>query len=628
MALTSLASALAAGEWCLGGLGKIALFRVPFCSLWKLRLLLDADFSPCYKVPSMAGTTFDSKSKTVGELLGTNSRERIVVPTFQRGYEWSKKHVESFWKDILQFQKDSSMADGPEKYFLGPIVVLKRSKEIIELLDGQQRLATATILFSVLRDIARTARIADGDNFARDTQTQLLLKENGDCALELGETDAEYFRDAIQLESQTPPKTRIRTHRNIKTARDLLMEKVKNQISVSNPNATLAVLRGLKQTLRSDLVMACITVESERDAFRIFETLNDRGLRLSVPDLLLNYLMREAKPEGHRQKIRQFWTEMIERMGRRDINRFLRHMWVSKYGDLKSKDLFTAIKDHIEERNLSSLDFARSCADECELYVQLITFDEIQLGKDGAKYARRLLQDLDSQASLPLLLSALQNFPLDEFAKLCQWLLVFVTRYSVIANLDSSGLETVFFDLARQIRSMMAEEAGKAKSSVANCATHVKNTLIKNAPSDPQIRSAIVKLILASDEAGYVMGRLADYMQTSTKEVTINETNVEHVFPKSPEENEWGGKANHEVLEPYLWHIGNLTILGTRINRSAANREFSIKKEHYARKSELEITQRIAEHYDVWNVDSITDRAEKLAPDVLAIWSFSNPSRV
>jgi hypothetical protein len=392
-------------------------------------------------------------------------------------------------------------------------------------------------------------------------------------------------------------------------------------------HATLAVLKNLRQILRSDLVLACIPVGSERDAFRIFETLNDRGLRLSVPDLLLNYLMREAEPETDRKDIRDCWTDMVERMGRRDINRFVRHMWVSKYGDLKSKDLFTALKEFIEGHSIGSLEFVRSCADECERYVQLISIDANHL-KDATKHVRNLLQDLDSQASLPLLLSAFRNLALPQFIKLCQWLLVFVMRYSVIADLDSSGLETVFFELARQIRNlMMAKEGGPAPNAEA-CLKHIKEVLIKNAPSNEQIKSAVVKLIICPEHAGYVMGRIATYMQTSTKEVQIDEANVEHVFPKNPKEEEWGGKPNQEKLEPYLWHIGNLTILGERLNQKAANEEFEVKRKHYEMKSEIVMAQQIARNYKDWDVKSITDRATKMTDAVLEIWNFENSSRV
>jgi hypothetical protein len=579
----------------------------------------------------MAGTNFASTSKTVGELLSTISRSRIVVPTFQRGYEWGKKHVEAFWTDIQQFEKERGSQNGSNMYFLGPIVVLQKPNDITELLDGQQRLATATILLSVLRDIAKATGVKDGIDFARDTQAQFITKEGGEYALQLGETDEDYFRDSIQNDGQVTAIPKLRTHRNILVARAFLTEKVSSKVGGSNPNAKLTILRSLRQILVSDLVFACIPVESERDAFRIFETLNDRGLRLSVPDLLLNYLMRLANPEKNRKQIRDLWTEMVERMGKRDINRFLRHMWVSKYGDLKSTDLFSALKEHIEKNEIGSLDFARSCRDECEYYVQLITINETHLLK-ATKHVRSLLQGLDSQAALPLLLSAFQKLPPAEFVKVCQWLLVFVVRYSVIASLDASGLETVLFELARDVRNKMTTKPDAKPNeplpSADVCIKHIKDTLIKNAPSDNQIKSAVVKLVLPPDEAGYVLGRLAQYMQTDTKELQLDETNLEHIFPKNPEENEWGGKSNQELLEPYLWHIGNLTMLGERLNKNVGNKEFDLKKTYYAKNSELKMAQKIASDYTVWTVANIEHRASALIKPVQAVWNFDNSSRV
>jgi len=62
--------------------------------------------------------TFNSHPKNVGELLSSNERAKIVVPQFQRGYSWEKKHVEAFWTDIATFQRESKVKDGPVKYFL------------------------------------------------------------------------------------------------------------------------------------------------------------------------------------------------------------------------------------------------------------------------------------------------------------------------------------------------------------------------------------------------------------------------------------------------------------------------------------------------------------------------------
>jgi hypothetical protein len=99
---------------------------------------------------------------------------------------------------------------------------------------------------------------------------------------------------------------------------------------------------------------------------------------------------------------------------------------------------------------------------------------------------------------------------------------------------------------------------------------------------------------------------------------------LEHVFPKKPS-SEW---ANPENLEPFLWHLGNLTMLGERLNSGVANRGYPTKREHYKRVSELAMTQQLAKDYATWDEAKIKARAQKLAPYIVEVWSFDNPSRV
>ncbi|MGA8025767.1 MAG: HNH endonuclease family protein, partial [Bryobacteraceae bacterium] len=308
---------------------------------------------------------------------------------------------------------------------------------------------------------------------------------------------------------------------------------------------------------------------------------------------------------------------MMEAMGRRDITRFLRHLWVSKYGDLKNQDLFTALKSHIEANAINSLDFVRSCVAECENYVHLLDGDAEHLGK-AAYPIQILIKELDSQSALPLLLSSCSVMEAGDLNRLAKWVLVFVTRYSVIANFDSSGLETILFDLAKEVRSRMVDPtASKA------CMAYVKDVLVRNAPSDERIKVAVPELILSPDEARYIVSRIATRKQTKTKEIKIDEANLEHIFPKRPSK-EWN---DVDDLEPFLWHVGNLIILGERLNNEAASRGYPNKRALY-KSSELEIDQELARDYPKWDEQSIKDRAKKLAPLVNEIWNFNNTSRV
>lgn len=362
--------------------------------------------------------------------------------------------------------------------------------------------------------------------------------------------------------------------------------------------------------------------------FAFFETLNDRGLRLSVPDLLLNYLMGKADSTDKRTQIRSQWDEMVEGMGKRDINRFIRHMWVSKYGDLKNIDLFTALKTRIEEHKISPIDFATSCAEECNRYVELWNANEEHL-KAAARPVRILVRELQIEASLPLLLSVYSVLPLSELEDVAKWVLVFVARYSIVIGLDSGGMENIFYALARSVRentqAAKDEKGEKGKAAIIKAArTLIKETLVKNAPSDDQIKASVGELILDQEEAKYLVQRLATFMQTKTKEIAIDEANLEHIFPKKPS-TEW---PNTEELEPLLWHLGNLTMLGERLNTAAASKGFKNKCEHHYKVSELTMAQEIAANFDKWDSNTVEARAKSLGTAITQVWSFENSSRV
>jgi hypothetical protein len=579
---------------------------------------------------------FASSPAKVGDLLTTNSlpTDRIVIPTFQRGYMWKKKHVEAFWQDVDK-QRLQSKTKGADPHFFGPIVTLsKPTEQVIWLLDGQQRLATATILLSVLRDVAReitkqTGMQAGGD-FAVKLQLQFIYDEDGGYSLEMGEADLLYFRNTIQSDPPTGTKATNLTHRNIKTARATLWEKALSVTGAIQPQMNaiqaLALLKEIKQTVITELVMARIPVNSQEAAFKIFTTLNDRGLRLSPPDLLLSYLMETAQ-EAERKDIRATWTQMIQKMGTHDIHDFLRAMWVSRYGDLKKDDLFTALKNYIETNHVGSLDFAKQCGDECDDYIQLAMADETQLPKDSFPFVRALTRELGFKPALPLLLSSYLLLQPSDFEKVAKYLLVFITRYSIIGNLDSAGMEDLLFRLAREVRATVKDENDKSGSKRATDA--VKLALSLNSPDDPAVKSAVMKetTVLDPSDAKYVMRRLANYMQDPQKQVVVGDTNLEHIYPQNPAENEWGGKANQEKLEPLTWHIGNLTIFGKKANKKVENFEYSVKQPKYAA-SQVAMTKEIASKYKNWDESKILDRAARLAKPIVEIWSFANPSRV
>lgn len=303
--------------------------------------------------------TLDTDKYTIGSLLGRYERRRVILPPFQRPYSWEKAQLNQFWDDLLLFENEFSKAPQIASYFLGPIVVIQQ-EDHIELLDGQQRLATATIALAAMRDAARALDkpgSTKGSDFARDIQRELVEKDTDPVSysLTLGQLDEPFFVKAIKTDPPAVPISKLRSHNLIVTAYKIASDRISALLKGKSYEDELRLLKSLRDSISKGMTLIGIVVQNEEDAYTIFETLNDRGLRLSVPDLVLNLLMRRAPDDTARQLVRHHWNAMLQQMGRRDVSRFLRHMWVSRYGDLKSEGLFSAKSGTLMNRSSIAL---------------------------------------------------------------------------------------------------------------------------------------------------------------------------------------------------------------------------------------------------------------------------------
>ena len=522
--------------------------------------------------------TIDAHRWTIGSLLGRYERRPVVLPPFQRAFSWERAQLSVFWEDLITFAASYTTAPLTASYFLGSIVVIESDEQIL-LLDGQQRLATATIALAAMRDLARAldkAPSIKGADFARDIQREILEKDTDppSFSLTLSDLDEPFFLKAIKNDPPAVPSTKLRSHLLIQNAYNLSKGKLEEITKGISVEKTLKRLKSLRDALTKGITIIAIQVQNEEDAYNIFETLNDRGLRLSVPDLVLNLLMRRAPDATARQLVRQHWNTLMRQMGRRDVSRFLRHMWVSMYGDLKAEGLYSAIKKNLEQKKITSVDFAEQCADECEAYVEILDVN-ISLPRPALTDLEGLVKYLGFASAPPLLLAGYRCLSETDFAKLLSALVTVYVRYGLIANQNPTDLETACFEAAREIRARSEANETSAKQLQA-----AKAILKKLVVSDTIVEDAVADLVLERSQAVWLMTRLANQLQSATKEVGMDRANLEHIFPQ----NAGAGWPNRRDLEPFIWHIGNLSILGNRINRKAQNKSFADKCSlHYSK---------------------------------------------
>ena len=272
-----------------------------------------------------------------------------MVPDWQRSYSWTTTEVATFWQDLVAFSElyPNDNIKGQE-YFLGSVVIVDATDNHL-LLDGQQRLSTAAILLSVIRDnLTRYSQVA-----ATRTQSRYLgdfddAKNEYSYKVTMNEYDRDYFRRKI-LESRdasyVEPVATLESHRLIAKARGFLDERFEEKYAAcATPAEAYQWALRIQNVVTNHMSVVAIFSDDEDNAATVFETLNDRGIGLSTPDLVRNLILRRAVPTA-RDEIIDLWKDILEVEGDAPLKTFLRHYWISHYGDVKTQALYREIKE-------------------------------------------------------------------------------------------------------------------------------------------------------------------------------------------------------------------------------------------------------------------------------------------
>lgn len=553
---------------------------------------------------------YEAARQTIGALLSTTS-PRIHVPDWQRSYSWDSPEVEAFWQDLVAFdaQYPGDNIIG-EEYFLGSIVLVTGGPTNL-LLDGQQRLATATILLSVLREARR--------HYKSDAATRLQNKYISDFddatnttthVLTLNIYDREFFRAEIQDElsnSQSQPKPTLKSHGRIRKAREYFENRVSEVAQSLGPGDPMFQwnLR-IGRVLCDHMSVVAVSSTDEDNAAAVFETLNDRGIGLSTPDLLRNLLLRRAPDEDARERIVVAWQSVLGIHDEASVDEFLRHYWVSHRGDVKARKLYREIKDTVLTENTDSLTLSLDLADQALIYRDVVRARE----EDGE--LRRVLEGirmLGARPLYPVLLSAYSILEDDEgkvkLRRLAKALTTMFVRYNVVGGRETTVMESKVYGLASQLRQTRDFDA--AISALADLA-----------PDGGEFVSRFQRVSVSRIATVRYLLREIEHAKRKTQEMTVEEPDrihVEHIYPQTPEGDKW---INHAAI---INRLGNLTLLSKRLNTSVKNADFATKKEKAYKDSDVLMTQELLAYED-WDAESIDVRQQALSEFAFGIWSF------
>ena len=286
-------------------------------------------------------------SQTEFDLLGIGTvlkRNRLAVPPNQREYSWEEKNVQELFQDLA-----GAISSGKQTYFLGVIVLTDGTEGHLEIADGQQRLATTTILLAAIRDYfyfrADQAMVGDLDTFL---QTFVRDSREYNPRLHLNVMDHEFFRRRIleSPESRTLILPTQLSHELLGKAAELAVQHVQNILSPLSDPMKISHLNKWLDFIENAAQVIILKVPDDVNAYVMFETLNDRGLRVSQSDLVKNHLFSEARSRPTEAQDR--WTAMngiLEMLDDEDATiDFVRHFLISMFGPVRGRDVLGTVK--------------------------------------------------------------------------------------------------------------------------------------------------------------------------------------------------------------------------------------------------------------------------------------------
>lgn len=559
-------------------------------------------------------TYIDSDMNPIGKFLGNVTA--LKVPPFQRNYAWTDEEVKQLWVDITE-----ALDMEQTEYFLGPMV-LKKGEDKLEVIDGQQRIATIYIILSVIR---RTFR-QNGDNERADWFNNEYFGKQDIVTLErkpkfhLNEENDPIFQrfvgaDTSEEQIRAEMKGRLKKDPNylllqaIITIWDLIEERQK---TVSGQEFSLDTLLSIEEFLREHIHVLILTITDEADAYVIFETLNDRGRGLTTMDLLKNHVFGKAGDSLDQVKV--LWGNIKDNLADVDPReRFLHHYWTSRFGRTSKSKLFRSMREHVKNAK-TAVDFANDISESSKLYAAL-SIPGHPFWNEYSQKTRDNLETLlllDAQQALPMLMAAEQMFNEEEFRKLTDVLVVMAVRYNLIGELRTGVLANYYVEIPPRIRS------GELKKSAK-----VFRVFKSIYPSDNDFEEAFAKKVLKdSQKAKYILSEIELGGKDASITYDPKKVNLEHVLPKNPSQD-WKdtiASIGKDDLDEYTYRIGNLALVNAATNKIAGAKSFDEKKKLLFGKEEKIWFTKLITDYNIWDKKSIEDRQRKLAKQAVKVW--------
>lgn len=509
-------------------------------------------------------------NQTFQELIGNGVKYQ--VPRFQRDYAWDTEQLEDLWADIESLPIE-------KHHYMGYIVLQRKSQHDFEVIDGQQRLITLSIIVLVamrkLKELVVQKVEADANQerlkeiTGRFIGTKDLVSLRVTSKLSLNRNNHTFYKETCS--NLTPPN-----HRGL-TSTNKLLKKAFGFFMTKSIGESGAEIASFIEQFSSGLIFTKIVVQDNLNAYKVFETLNARGVQLSTPDLLKNYIFsvvtqNDDVSDTSLNDLDEQWSGIVSQLGINDFTDFVRYQHNFQAKLVSKKDLFSAVRKLADTPNKAH-QYLQSLTDYAPVYASLANPLDEWWSSQGVAYRpiEHFLTGFELfniKQPFMVLMVAFKKFIADEFITLTRYLYILSIRYNVICHFSPNEQEKLYNQMAM-----------KVFDGTYTRASHVKNgnEFKRLYPTDEDFYNAFEFHKMPSKQSSKkIRFLLAEIEQKLGHATDYSKTTLEHVCPYHPDES-WHqsfGDGVNDIQD----RLGNMVLLE---NDELKREDFEDKKRAY-----------------------------------------------
>jgi len=517
-----------------------------------------------------------------------------------------------------------AIAENKGAYFLGTIVLAKGKDKLPQVADGQQRLATATILIAAIRDHfhrkgdAKRALSLQPYLMEIDSHTTELVPK-----LILNVDDHDFFTKYVCAEpgdsdrAIEPDEDKL-SHKLIMAAAQMAADRVRTIVEGYADQAQTPRLLEWVDFIEKGAQVIVLDVPDHLNAFVMFETLNDRGLKASQADLVKNYLLRLAESQTPSRIIeaQSKWASMtgiLQSLGQEDMTvTYLHHILITKFGPTKERDVYEKLQGWANSPN-RALEAVHELDESANDYAALFNADHSKWNEYGSStrnHISTINRDLRVEQIRPLMFAVTRHFSIKEAQKAFRLFVFWSVRFLIAGG--RGGL------LDRNY-SVTAQSVAAKEIKTAETLTQALDNII---PSDALFEAEFSEARVSQQHlARYYLRALErtrngqdepEWVPNDDEQVV----NLEHILPQNPQ-GSWGD-IDDDTARACWRRLGNTVILQATKNSIIGNASFD-EKRPILEKSGFILTQDAAKQA-AWGVPQIEARQKELAKLAVNTW--------